>query len=259
VGFVALVLAVMLVVGALGTLGGYLLFRHHSNSTPTASGRVPTVPAVPGGGATSPTPTSPPDHSASALAGIVLQQSDVASTILVQPIQGGDRVAGQPTLDLCNGTFASESQRTARLQVAAYDGQATELLSTEAVLYTSAAASQQAFAELKSVAAQCPSRPVVSPVGEATVTTKFNAAPDSAWAQTPSVTRQAYDFVTDDGVGDTEHSIAVYLRRGRVLMGVYFSQPDSPQITVAGQNTIEKIAAVFANRIAALPASVVNG
>ena len=181
------------------------------------------------------------------------------STILVQPIPGGDRVTDQPTLDLCNGTFASESQRTARLQVAAYDGVGQELLSTEAVLYKSAADSEQAFAELKSVAAHCPSTPVVSPVGEATVATHFNAPPDSSWAQVPTVTRQAYDFVTDDGQGDTEHNIAVYLRRGRVLMGVYFAHPDAPQISVTGQNTIDQIAAVFANRIAALPASVVNG
>jgi hypothetical protein len=132
-------------------------------------------------------------------------------------------------------------------------------MSTEAVLYTNPAATTQAFSELKSVAANCPSTPVVSPIGEPTSTTQFNAAPDSSWAQTPTVTRQAYDFVSTDDTGTTSHNIAVYLRRGRVLEGVYFHQPDSPPITVAGQNTIASIVGVFAGRIAKLPTTVVNG
>ena len=254
-GFVALVVGVMLVVGGLGTIGGYLAFRHRANTSNSASGLPPAVtPTIPGPGT-----TLPADPSAAALASLVLRQADVPSTVLVQTIDGGDQVAGQPTLDLCNGTFPSEALRTARLQVAAYNGQATTLLSTEAVLYKNAAATAQAFTELKSVAANCPSTPVVSPVGEPTVITHFNAAPDGAWAQTPTVTRQAYDFVGTDEIGTTQHSVAVYLRRGRVLMGVYFSQPDSPQVTVAGQSSIEKIAGVFAARIAALPSSVVTG
>ena len=40
-------------------------------------------------------------------------------------------------------------------------------------------------------------------------------------------------------------------------MGVYFSQPDAPPI-VAGQTGIPGIVGVFAERMAALPASVVG-
>jgi hypothetical protein len=100
---------------------------------------------------------------------------------------------------------------------------------------------------------------VNSPIGEPTVITKFNASPDVNWAATATVTRQAYDFTTSDQLGSTQHSVAVYLRRGRVLMGIYFQQPDIPQVAVTGKTAIDQIAAVFAGRIAALPASVVNG
>jgi hypothetical protein len=252
--FVALVLAVMLVVGSVGTLGGYFAFRHRSNPSNTASGVPPTIP-----GGLGTTPSTPADPDASALQSLVLNQADVPSTYEVQLIPGGDQVTGEATLDLCNGTFASESRRTARLQVAAVDGGGDFVLSTEAVLYDSSAATEEAFSELKSVVANCPSTPVVSPVGEPTIITQFNGAPDGSWAQTPTVTRQAYDFTSTDDTGTTEHSVAVYLRRGRALMGIYFSDPDSPQVPVKGQDTIQGIASVFAARMAALPSSVVGG
>ncbi len=247
IAFVALVLGVMVVVGSLGALGGYLAFRHRPRPGPSVSG-----PAF--------TPPGTTDPSASALDSLVLQQADVDSTVLVQPnSDSGQFSAGAPTLDLCNAAFPSEALRTARVQVTAFNGTPTALLSTEAVLYRNAAGTQQAFEELKSAAANCPTTPVPSPVGEATVATQFNAAPDVSWAATPTVTRQAYDFTFTDGLSSPHHRLAVYLRRGRALMGVYFSEPDTPQITVAGQNTIEKIAGVFAARMAALPDSIVNG
>jgi len=258
--FVALVVGVMVLVGSLGTLGGYLMFRHRSHAISSATGRFPTVvPTTPGFTIPTPTPTVPADPSAAALASLGLNQSDVPPTVVVQPFVGGDSVSAEPTLDLCNGNYPSESQRTARLQVGGFDGQANLLLSTEAVLYTNAAATEQAFAELKSVAANCPTTPVPSPVGGSTNATHFNGAPDNGWAQTATVTRVAFDMVTTDELGASQHSVAVYLRRGRALLGVYFYQPDSPQVPVSGQTTIEKIVGVFAGRMAQLPASVVNG
>jgi hypothetical protein len=149
--------------------------------------------------------------------------------------------------------------RSARLQVAAVDDQGNTVLSTEAVLYSTPAATAQALAELRAVAAKCPSTPVTSPVGEPTVTTHFNAAPDAAWPQTPTVERAAFDFNATDSSGQAQHSVAVYLRRGRALIGVYFAQPDAPQSELSGQSGMAGIVGVFANRLAQLPASVVNG
>jgi hypothetical protein len=244
----------MIVMGALGTLGGYLAFRHRSSSTSSATGPFATVPTIPG--LTLPAPTVPKDPAAAALASLGLTQADVPSTVIVQPLIGGDTVSGAPTLDLCDGNYPSESLRTARLQVGAIDGTGALILSTEAVLYTNAAATEQAFSELRSVTANCSPNPVANANG-GSVTTHFNPAPDSGWAQVPTVTRQAYDLTTTDNSGTAQHSIAVYLRRGRVLLGVYFYQTDS--LSVAGQTTVEKVVGVFADRLARLPASVVNG
>jgi hypothetical protein len=132
-------------------------------------------------------------------------------------------------------------------------------MSTEAVLYRDAAATSQAFSELRSVVAHCPATPVTSPVGEPTVAMKFNAAPDKSWARVAGVTRQAYDFTATDDTGASSHGIAVYLRRGRALLGLYFSSPNAAQSPVAGKTTIPSIVNLFAQRLASVPASSVGG
>jgi hypothetical protein len=257
-------IAALLIVG-LGFAIGWLVTSDDSTESSTApSGDpTPTTPTRPTTTTTPTTPstTSPPSAtvpSSSDLSKVGLRQTDLASSISLTLIPGGNRVSGGPTLDLCNGTYASESQRKTRLQLAAVDAQDNTTLSTEAVQYVDAAATQQAFAELREVAAKCPSTPVQSPVGETTVTTKFNPAPDGSWPQVASVDRQGYDFVTTNASGQTQRSVAVYLRRGRVLMGIYFPQPDGTQSAVAGQTTIAGIVNVFANRMAQLPDSVVK-
>jgi hypothetical protein len=247
--FVALVVAVMVVVGSLGVIGGYFAFAKRARAAPVASR--PSAPQPT-------TPAARRDPDASALAGLVVTQADVDASVTVGPRPAGTSVAGEPTLDLCNGKYASEALRTARLQVDALDSQGGTVLSTEAVLYSAPAATAQAFSELQATATACPDAPVVSPVGESTRTTHFNAAPDGGWAQVAAVQRLAYDFVSTDDLGVTDHSVAVYLRRGRVLLGLYFSQPDAPP-AVAGQTTIAAIVNVFATRMAQLPGSVVNG
>jgi len=206
------------------------------------------------------TPAPPKDAASSALPAIVLQPSDVDPTFSVRVLVRGDQLRGQTTatLDLCNGKFPSEAHRTARLQDALLDAQGTELLSTEAVLYSNPSATAQAFSELTRVAASCPGTPVASPVGEPKVTTKFNPAPDAGWASVPSVERQAYSFTTTDSTGKSFPGLAVYLRHGRALMGIYFAQPAAAQPAIGGQTTIEGIVTLFANRLAQLPTSVVG-
>jgi hypothetical protein len=242
-----------------GVLGGLIVFRN-KGQTPSASnppGSGPTALPNLGGLGASPSPTPAGDPSASLLDGLVLQQSDVGVTETVQVIPDG-RSLTSATLDLCNGTYPSESLRTARLQVAGYDPFQNELLSTEAVLYRSPAATAQAFSELTSVTAHCPNAPVTSPVGEPTVTTVFGPPPDGSWPQVAGVQRQAYSLTMTDTSGGTQQSIAVYLRRGRALLGVYFPLPQGPQAPVDGQTTIPAIVNLFANRMAQLPASQIG-
>ncbi|MEX1008100.1 MAG: hypothetical protein WD271_09695 [Acidimicrobiia bacterium] len=245
----------LVLIGGLGFAIGWIATPDDASQSSSAPSR-DTTPTTPSPSTTGPPATTTP--SASALSDLGLRQGDLTSSVSLQLIPGGNRVAGAPTLDLCNGTFPSESERKARLQVVAVDAQGNATLSTEAVLYANAAATERAFTELDATAAKCPSSPVRSPVGESTVTTMFNPAPDGSWPQVASVDRLAYEFVTTDESGQTQHSIAVYLRRGRALMGIYFPDPDSPQSAVAGKTTIPGIVNVFATRMAQLPDSVVD-
>lgn len=194
-----------------------------------------------------------PGSVAPALAGLVVQPQDTTSALSVHLLNGGSQVDGQPTLDLCNGSFPSESLRTSRLQDVALDAGGQAVFSTEAVQYRSADATAQAFKELADVASNCPTTPVVSPSGEPTVTTKFGSSPDSDWPKTHSVQRLAYSFTTTDDTGRAVHSIAVYLRRDRFLVGLYFTQPDAAQPAISGQTSIKGIVDQFEGRLAKAP------
>jgi hypothetical protein len=230
-----------------------------------AKRRAATPPRANGPAAGSIPPTTVPapasnDPNARVLTQLVVRQSDVPSNLVVGLIPGGNLVTGQVTLDLCNGTFPSESLRTAREQVAVAD-QSGQLFSTEAVLYHNTASTAQAFTELRARAANCPQQFLPPPPGEeafpATKTT-FNPRPDTNWPTTPTVERLAYDFTSTDQQGNTSHSMAVYLRHGRALMGLYFDDPDKAQPAIDGQTTVPGIVSVFEKRMAALPPAVVN-
>jgi len=206
-------------------------------------------------------PTSPAsdDPSAPLLQRLVVRQVDVPPTSTVQLLDGGNLDTGETTLDLCNGTYPSEALRGARLQVVELARDGTDALSTEAVLYRTPADAAQAMTELQHVAASCPAHDVVSPVGEPTVTTRFKAPPDRSWPQVAGVTRQAYAFTTTDASGQTDTAVAVYLRRGRLLEGVYFHSPAGAQPAVDGQTTVADITHVFEQRIAAVPGASIGG
>lgn len=233
------------------------LSRHQgtSDAAPPPTQIVPTAPAP----TPSPTLSQPVDPDGTVLQQLVVRQQDVTSGYTVELLDGGGEVNGQTTLDLCNGNFPSEVLRTARLQVVEYDSSGDAVFSTEAVLYRTPADAGQAMQEVRTVASKCPDSPVVSPVNEPTVTTEFQQAPDSGWPHVDGVDRAAYAFTTTDGLGDTEQRIAVYLRRGRVLEGLYFDTPNGTQPAVQGQTSVAGIVHLFEERIAALPSSVTGG
>lgn len=223
-----------------------------SDSQPSLGGLAPDQ--------STPNPSAPSqsrDPSAPLLAGLIVNDSDVAPTLTVAGLRGGNGLT-QPTLDLCNGTFPSETMRTARLQVAAIDRQGETALSTEAVLYSSGAGTAAAFSQLKAAADACPDGPVDSPSGQPTVTTRFGPAPDGDWPQVPSVERLVYAFETISATGETNHSVAVYLRRGRAFLGVYFSHADAPTAVVEGKTALPDIVNIFATRLAKLPVAAVS-
>lgn len=247
---VAGLIALSLVSGAVG-----YAIEAGTDSNDAVSGSLAPTTIVPG-----PTPEAPAIADRAALADLVVSQPDVASPYEVLLIRNGNRTS-EPTLDLCNGRFATEKQRVARLQVAELEANANAnanaVLSTEAVTYERGADGNKAFAELRSVRRACPSGPVTSPVGGGTAAFTFRAAPDRTWKDAPSVERLAYSFVST-AAGTASTSVAVYLRRGRVLMGLYFPQPADPQPAVGGKTTIEDIVGLFEARMARLPTKIVG-
>jgi hypothetical protein len=232
------VLIAMVVAGATGYALTASLRAAKDFDTAIGAGGV--APRVPGGSA----PSDPDD---AVLGDLNVQQSDVSTDITVALIPQGDSVAGA-TLDLCNGTFPSENLRTARRQVAAVDSNARLVISTESVLYRRPADTAQAFDELRALTRNCPDPQ-----------TRFGGAPDGSWAPFPDVERLAFDVNTTDVLGTTEHTVAVYLRRGRVLMGLYFGSANRVQPRVAGERSVKGISGAFASRLAELPAAVING
>lgn len=80
---------------------------------------------------------------------------DFSDEWTVLPMGGGTKL-DDPSLDLCNGVFTSERDRTERRQVAATKvGSTFSFLSTEVVKYSSAAAASAAQKELVKVLAAC--------------------------------------------------------------------------------------------------------
>ena len=204
---------------------------------------------------TSPAPPAKP----SSLPALLVQPRDTTSALSVHLLPGGDQVEGQPTLDLCNGTFPSESLRVARLQDVALDASGAVVLSTEAVLYRNAAATKQAFQELRRIAASCPKGPVASPVNGSTLTTTFHKSPDGAWPNTPSVEPRGLQPDHDRSEGCQRRTPSPCTSdAGRVLLGVYFSQPDAEQPSIDGHTKLADIVGTFATRVAQLPPSFVS-
>ena len=104
-----------------------------------------------------PTITDPSlsDEKQAKLAKLGFRGDDFSQEWTVLPMGGGTTL-NDPSLDLCNGSFASERDRTERRQVVALkEGSTFTFLSTEVVRYSSAAAASAAQKELVKVLAQC--------------------------------------------------------------------------------------------------------
>lgn len=199
-------------------------------------------------------------ESASVLPRLSVQQSDVPEGFTVGLYPDGDRVEQQVTLDLCSANYPSEQLRVARRQVGVIDTQDRLVFSTEAVGYQNAAATAQAFRELRDAQAQCPSGFVQSPGGGEPLRTIFSPAPDRNWAPPPAgVDRLAFHMLLSDQQGRIGETAAVYMRRGKILLGLYFFfTPDAPPVTVAGQTRVDGVVAHFADRLADLPKSAIE-
>lgn len=217
-------LAIALVV-IVALVGGYLAFGRGAGSS---------APTVPLAAVTPPAVESPGADPAS----VAVTASDLGPGWLEKVIPGGDQVAGQVTLDLCGGGYASEGMRIARLQVVFKRG--PTVLSNEVVEYAPGGA-QLAYQELRRRVSSCPKTPVAMPEqGAPSVLFRLVSLPrHRSWA-TMSVAVRATE--TADGRSGT--GIGIYQFVGNWMSTVY-SQGVSP----ASRAAVERAAAIAARKL----------
>jgi hypothetical protein len=181
------------------------------------------------------------------LQAISLRPSDGPSGSSVQLEVDGNQVEGQVTLDLCSQRFASERFRVARRQVT-LAGVGNGGMGTEAVVYANGAATATAFAELRHAAATCPDRYVVPPEGPPVWKTTLGPPPDLTWQAVSGVQRLAFDETVSIKGEPAAGGVNVYLRRGRVLLALYFDGVKRLGVPIDGLRSVEGITQMFEER-----------
>jgi hypothetical protein len=143
------------------------------------------------------------------LAKLGFRAEDFSQEWTVLPMGGGTKL-DDPSLDLCNGTFASEKDRVERRQVTATKvGSTFSFLSTEVVKYSSAAAASAAQKELVKVLAQCQADKGYKDATGALVPYDFKTLKNIPAGVVAEGNRVFVHAVIDEGV------------RARTLLGLY--------------------------------------
>jgi hypothetical protein len=144
-----------------------------------------------------------------ALAKLGFRADDFSQEWTVLPMANGTTLL-DPTLDLCNGTFASEKDRVERRQVMATKvGSTFSFLSTEVVKYSSAAAASAAQKELVKVLAKCQADKGYKDSTDTLVPYEFKKLPTVPTGVVSEGNRVFVHAVIDTGV------------RARTLLGFY--------------------------------------
>jgi hypothetical protein len=155
------------------------------------------------------------------LGAIVLRPSQVGDGYRSAVIPGGQKVAGQVTLDLCYYTFASEAYRTARLQLGYAKSTTAPSVSNEVVAYRGGGAAT-ALQELRQAVKDCPSTPRKGPaVGEQQPVTWHLTPLTEPDLTTQYVAVRAYVSGLVNGKTRSATTFAIYQFSGNIMSGVY--------------------------------------
>jgi hypothetical protein len=149
------------------------------------------------------------DSKQAALAKLGFRADDFSQEWTVLPMANGTTLL-DPSLDLCNGTYASEKDRVERRQVMATKVSSTfSFLSTEVVKYSSAAAASAAQKELVKVLAKCQADKGYKDSTDTLIPYDFKKLPAVATGVVSDGNRVFVHAVIDSGV------------RARTLLGFY--------------------------------------
>jgi hypothetical protein len=149
------------------------------------------------------------DSKQAALAKLGFRADDFSQEWTVLPMANGTTLL-DPSLDLCNGTYASEKDRVERRQVMATKvGSTFSFLSTEVVKYSSAAAASAAQKELVKVLAKCQADKGYKDSTDTLIPYEFKKLPAVPTGVVSDGNRVFVHAVIDSGV------------RARTLLGFY--------------------------------------
>lgn len=197
-----------------------------------------------------------PQAIASAIASIGLQSSDVASQLVVKDVPDGTSL-GIPTLDFCEGKFASEALRVSRLQRGAYDASGIYSgLSTEVVVYKDAAAAQQALREVTTARVGCPVGKTVKTYDGHTLVFAFHPAPGPSNTPLVPANQRLVIHTTMKVDGSPETTFIVYQIDGRVLAALYAMDSTGKPFTQTTLDAFYGLAGDIARRLQKYAATI---
>jgi hypothetical protein len=152
---------------------------------------------------------------------IVLKASQVGPGYRASVIPGGRQLAGQVTLDLCDYTFASESQRIARIQEGYIKSATLPIVSNEVVAYRPGGTAA-ALAELQRAVKDCPPTPRTGPDVGDDVPTTFHLMKLTVPHLTASyVAVRIYATSAVNGQKRALNGDAIYQFSGNIMSAVY--------------------------------------
>ena len=148
------------------------------------------------------------------------RSSDFGQEWTVLPMQKGTTLE-DPSLDLCNGVFASEKERIERRQViATKEGSTFAFLSTEVVRYSSAAAASAAQRELVKVLADCKINKGYTNAAGTLVPYDFKAL-NNIPAGVVSESNLVFVYTNIDSGANTRTLLGFYQFNGDIFTGLY--------------------------------------
>lgn len=163
---------------------------------------------------------------------------------------GGDKVAGQVTLDNCGFDFTTESHRVARRQYNVLDSTSGDTgLSNELVAYDTPAHAAQALSQWHTAAATCPHTPVHSTVsGEPDLLVTITQNKLDV-ATLPVATNAITEESATAAKQGTLYNVSILQVRGRYLDAIYLTM-DEP-LTTQDLDATREVATITGQRLAA--------
>jgi hypothetical protein len=153
------------------------------------------------------------------LSHVVLKGNQIGHGYKLAAFPGGTSFIGEPTLDLCAGSFPSETLRTGRLQVEYTHPKKTVSVSNEVVTYVTGGA-PEALKEVTHVAKSCSSKSVVKKADG--ITTIYKTTPLSDPKLPPgTVSVKIIEKQSKGKQHVTSRAVAIYQIKGNTLSGVY--------------------------------------